>query len=350
MDGLDRVARQPAIALQPVVDPAAWYDEDLNRTGAGVYQWEPGEIADIEAAMSAFEKSGEDLIAVGRDNFPLGRAQPKMAAIREELVEGLGFALIHGLPVPEYSKRQAAIVFLGLGAHLGRAVSQNYNGHILGHVKDLGFNQFTDNTARAYHSSNELGYHSDSCDVVGLFCLHEAMRGGISRITSGLTIYNEMLKRRPELAEALAQDFYFDRRGEVPEGKARTWKLPVFSFHDGYLSVKGGRTYIMSAQRFEEVPPMTDHQQEGLDYCEELGLELTHHQEFRPGDIQFLNNHVIAHSRTEIEDWPEEERKRHLYRLWLDVENIRPLDAGFMERINGIVVPGMTLKAPLEAE
>jgi hypothetical protein len=349
MDGLT-TTRKPAVPLEPVVDPAGWYDAELNRTGAGVYDWTAAEIGDIEAALTAFETSGKDLVEITRDDFKLGSAQAKAESIRHELVDGLGFALIHGLPVKNYSRQQAAIIFLGLSCHIGRPVSQNYNGHILGHVKDLGFDQRTDPTARAYHSRNELSFHSDSCNVVGLFCLHEAMKGGVSRITSAITIYNEMLKRRPELAAALAQPLHHDRRGEVPEGKARTWTLPIFCFLDGYLSVNGGRTYILSAQRFPEVPRMTDHQLEGLDYYEELGAELTHLQEFNPGDLQFLNNHVIVHSRTEFEDWPEEERKRHLYRGWLEVDDIRPLDPGFMERINGIVVPGMRLKAPLEAE
>ncbi|MDA0241295.1 MAG: TauD/TfdA family dioxygenase [Proteobacteria bacterium] len=349
-DGQGRVARRPAVPLEPAVDPAAWYDGDITRTGAGTYQWETEEIADIEAALERFEASGKDLVELGRDDFPLHAAKPKMERIKNELVDGLGFALVHGLPVANYTKRQSAIIFLGLGAHIGRAVSQNYNGHILGHVKDLGFSRALDSTVRAYHTSDELDFHSDSCDVVGLYCLHEAKRGGTSRITSAVTIYNEMLKRRPELAAAMAEIFYHDRRGEVPEGMDRTWQLPIFCFKDGYLSIKSGRHYIIAAQRFPEVPRMSDHQREGLDYYEELGLELEHHQEFRPGDIQFLNNHVIVHSRSEFEDWPEEERKRHLYRLWLEVENIRPLDPGFMTRINGIVVPGMTLKAPLEAE
>ena len=36
-----------------------------------------------------------------------------------------------------------------------------------------------------------------------------------------------------------------------------------------------------------------------------------------PGDLQFMNNHVMLHSRTTFEDYEEEERKRLLYRLWL---------------------------------
>ena len=35
------------------------------------------------------------------------------------------------------------------------------------------------------------------------------------------------------------------------------------------------------------------------------------------GDIQFLNNHLIVHSRDDYEDWPEPERRRHLVRMLL---------------------------------
>jgi alpha-ketoglutarate-dependent taurine dioxygenase len=36
------------------------------------------------------------------------------------------------------------------------------------------------------------------------------------------------------------------------------------------------------------------------------------------GDMQFVNNSAILHSRTEYEDNPVKARKRHLLRLWLD--------------------------------
>ena len=39
--------------------------------------------------------------------------------------------------------------------------------------------------------------------------------------------------------------------------------------------------------------------------------------DFRPGDIQLLNNAVILHSREAYDDYDEPERKRHLLRLWL---------------------------------
>ena len=51
---------------------------------------------------------------------------------------------------------------------------------------------------------------------------------------------------------------------------------------------------------------------------------------FRPGDIQFLNNHVTLHTRTAFTDHENDELKRHLLRLWLSPPNNRALDKGFM--------------------
>ena len=39
---------------------------------------------------------------------------------------------------------------------------------------------------------------------------------------------------------------------------------------------------------------------------------------FEPGDIQWLNNSVILHSRGHFFDYAEEDRKRLLPRLWLN--------------------------------
>jgi alpha-ketoglutarate-dependent taurine dioxygenase len=36
-----------------------------------------------------------------------------------------------------------------------------------------------------------------------------------------------------------------------------------------------------------------------------------------PGDIQFLNNRTTIHGRTDYEEWPEPERQRIMFRLWL---------------------------------
>ena len=35
--------------------------------------------------------------------------------------------------------------------------------------------------------------------------------------------------------------------------------------------------------------------------------------DFAPGEIQFVDNRTLGHSRTEYEDWPEPAKKRHSY-------------------------------------
>jgi hypothetical protein len=79
---------------------------------------------------------------------------------------------------------------------------------------------------------------------------------------------------------------------------------------------------------------------------------------FRPGDMQFLHNHQILHSRNDFENWPEPERHRHLLRLWLAPREGRPLPEVFAPRYGsvtpgergGIVVSGTMPKVVLEAE
>ena len=50
--------------------------------------------------------------------------------------------------------------------------------------------------------------------------------------------------------------------------------------------------------------------------------------EFEPGDMQFLNNHVIYHGRSPFEDDAATGHDRLLLRLWLSMPNARALPVG----------------------
>ena len=54
--------------------------------------------------------------------------------------------------------------------------------------------------------------------------------------------------------------------------------------------------------------------------------------DFRPGDIQFLNNRVVLHSRTDFVDHDEATRRRLLLRLWLRTPGYDELPAYFKPR------------------
>lgn len=62
--------------------------------------------------------------------------------------------------------------------------------------------------------------------TAALLALHNAKEGGLSSWTSSVSVHNEIVRRRPELAEVLAGPWFFDRKGEVPEGKKPFFEIP----------------------------------------------------------------------------------------------------------------------------
>ncbi|BBK40695.1 hypothetical protein STVA_07150 [Allostella vacuolata] len=340
----------------PQAGAAAWYGPDQARRADWLVTLDPSEVDEVEAAVRRLADA--DIAAIGREDFPLPGLGPRLAVVLADVLHGRGFALLRGLPVDRWSLREAAVAFFGIGAHLGRARSQNARGHVLGHVRDLGLKS-DDPNVRIYQTSERQTYHTDSCDVVALLCLKTARAGGLSTLVSSSTIWNEMRRRRPDLLRLLLEPIATDRRGEVPAGMKPYFSIPVFSWHEGHLTAIYQRQYIDSAQRFPDAPRLTQAHVEALDLFDALANDpaLHLHMEFRPGDVQLVHNHTLLHDRTAFDDWPEPERRRHLLRLWLACPGARPLPPAFAERYGsveigdrgGVLVPGTRLHAPLEA-
>jgi hypothetical protein len=336
---------KPSVAMEPIVDSCAWYPQDLAGTDAWIYRLSGEEIAEIEGAVAAVEARGLALMEVDRQAFPLPRFARVLADVRSELMDGRGMAVIRGLPTEGRTRLQLATAYWGVGSYLGRPMSQNAQGHLLGHVKDIGADY---TKTRGYGSNAELAYHCDRCDIAALLCLHPAKSGGLYSITSSATIYNEMLKRRPELAKELLWQFYMTRNAEIVIGETQPFaRLPVFSFHEGYFTARGAGTTVEKAQKLPGVPKLTPAQREAIDMYRVLAAELHLDSGFEAGDMTFVMSHVTVHSRTEFEDWPEENRKRHLLRLWLN-NGERPLSEENRRENAGIIVEKTVLQTPLE--
>src|SRR5688500_1231523 len=304
---------------EPVAGKAVWNGRELPRRDDWIRHFSADELSDIAAAVHSFIKTGLALQSVSREHFPLPRLGPVLREILAELLEGRGFILLRGLPVERMTREEQAIAYLGLGSWLGGFRSQNAKGHLLGHVKDLGLD-IQDPRVRYYQTNRGLEYHTDSADVVGLLCLQSAKAGGESYLASSMTVYNEVLARRPDLVPALFEPYPTDRRGEVPEGMQPWFDIPIFHRHAGKLSCIYVRQYIESAQQhFPEARRLTSAQYEAMDLMDELCNDPALHlaMDFRPGDVQLLHNHQILHSRGDFENWPEPGRHRHLLRMWV---------------------------------
>ena len=345
-----------------VCDGSAWYGADMVKRKDWIEHFGEEEVAEVERVVREVESrvelaSSGELAAITAKDVAVPEVSRRLKRVLEEVLNGRGFVLIKGLPVECWTRRQAALAFLAIGVQMGGLRMQNAEGHLLGHVQDMGRSSDDPNT-RIYQTRERQTHHTDSCDVVALMCLQKAKSGGLSSLVSSTTIFNEMRRRRPDLLKVLMEPIETDRRGEVPEGSKPYFTIPVFNYHDGLVSAIYQRQYIESARRFPGVAPLTPIQIEALDLLDQLANDpsLNLMMELEPGDIQLVHNHTILHDRTAFEDHAEPDRKRHLLRLWLAPPGARKLPETYAERFGsttpgdrgGVNVAGATPKIPLE--
>lgn len=336
----------------------AWRGPEMAARDNWVHAFSAAQLGELEAAADSVAE--RDIATLCSGDFHLPTLDPVLARIRADVVNGRGFCLLRGIPVAEWTLKQTARAYWAIGSRIGVPVAQNRVGSILGHVTDVGGDADHPNQ-RGHQSRDALPFHTDiGAEIVGLLCLHGAQSGGESGLVSAAALWNELVDTRPDLADLLTQPFFFDRRGEEVAGQDPWYELPVFMPTDDHVISCYVPRFIRSAQRFERLPRLTDRQSEALDLVQHLAddprfkLEM----DFRPGDIQLVNNLVLLHSRTEYEDWQEPARRRHLLRLWLSIPDGWPLPDALHARYGtdpetgrplGInLPPDVTLNAPLE--
>jgi hypothetical protein len=312
---------------EPIQGPANWRAAQIAASDEWVHPFTPAELAEIDAALRHAQSLGRTISEVKASDFPLPTVSALFARGRERLEEGCGMQLYRGIDVSRYSKQELRLMYWAFGVHLGTPVSQSMHGDVLGDVRDQG-TQLDGPNGRGYTTNRQLGCHTDSCDVVGLFVLRTAKSGGASKLASSVAVHNEMLRLRPDLQEIMYQPFWWSWQGQEPEGAPPVYPQPVFTEWRGKFSCRYVRTHINSAQRYDDVPRLTPQQLEALDLFSALSVseEFSYSMMFEPGDIQLLNNHVTLHARSEFEDFDEPDRKRHLLRMWMSVPNSRELN------------------------
>ncbi|HWP64659.1 MAG TPA: TauD/TfdA family dioxygenase [Candidatus Limnocylindria bacterium] len=310
-----------AIVREPLDGPAAWRGEALRSSRDWIVELGRAETEELEAAARRVRERRLAMEALERDDAPLPGLAPCIAAWRRELDGGRGFLLLRGLPVGAWGDELSALAYWILGLHLGRPGAQNPQGHLLGHVVDTG-EDASHPFVRRYRTAGDIAYHCDLADAVGLLCLSAARRGGASRIVSSVTVYNELLARRPDLVARLYEPFRLDTRNEQGRG-GPAW-IPVIPCRaaGGRLRTFYHSDYFRSVVRHPDVPPFTAEERGLLDLYEAIAAEpaLRLDMQFVPGDVQLISNHTVLHARTAYEDEPAAGAKRHLLRLWLSFD------------------------------
>jgi len=308
--------------------PAAWIGRDLQQRTDWMHRLTAAELDELDAAIVALGGSGKPIGSITAADYPLRELGASIRRWRHTLESGRGFFLVRGFPARRYSEEQAALAFWIVGAHLGDPVSQNSDGDLLGHVRDTGARPNSLET-RLYKTRAELTFHTDGADIIGLFCLRTAKAGGISRIASSVAVYNEIVRRRPDLAPLLFDKFPNYMPGpQGMAGRGSVFKYPIVTIDDDLFRMLFLGWYIRDSQSLPETPRLTPQQLELVDLLEQIPNEpgMALDMQFAEGDMQFLKNSVILHARTGYEDAAAPDEKRHLLRLWLRATSFRDGD------------------------
>jgi hypothetical protein len=306
---------------EPVDGPAGWRGPEIAGRDDWRFRLDASHVDELCAALARAEATGKPTGELTADDFPLPTLAAEVARWRAEVQDGRGFQVVSGVPVERWSEEQAGRAFWCLGLHMGRPGAQNPQGDLLGHVIDTG-EDAEDPFVRLYRTASNIAYHCDAADVVGLLCLKRARKGGASRIVSSVSVYDELLARRPDLVDRLYEPFLLDVRNEDRKGELRFLPIPPCRYADGRLRTFYHSDYFRSVQRFDDVPEFTEDERALLDLYEAIASspELYLDMDLEPGDVQWLSNHVILHARTAYEDHDDPAERRHLLRLWLSIE------------------------------
>ncbi len=332
---------------QTVSEQATWRGDEVEDT-QWRYQLSELEIKELDLATQAAINKGLEATGFGKSDFVLPILGPRLAEVVDAVENGIGFALLQGVPVQEYDEQTLKVMYWGLGCHFGQPISQNSRGERLAEVSDRG-NSYNDRNTRGFASNAELQPHMDTSDMTTLLCVRTAKQGGRSRVVSASQVFNTILSEHPEYLAPLFEGFYNDLRGEGPTAdinELTRQRVPVFSYYANRLSCSFNLRMIDNGEMKSGVA-LSALAREALEFTREVSLREENGVRFtmQPGDIQLVSNYSVFHSRDQFEDYDDPAQRRCLYRLWVNLENGRPLAPRFADRYNtgprgGVAVGG----------
>lgn len=308
--------------------PAVWTGAELARDPGWRVLLGSAERDGLLAGLAAVQGKGLHLPQVTADDFPLDAALQALAGrIRADVRDGRGFILLSGFPVEGRSLDEIRLMYWGLSQHLGTCISQDPRAALVADVMDRG--QGRKKLTRGYGSKRFTPLHVDLGDVVGLLCIRQAAGGAATTLASSGTVYNAFLRDHPALLPQLEAGFRWDRFGEQSpwEPPVSPQAIPVFSWAGDQLSCRYNRTWMVSAF-IREGRSLSNSETLLFDYFDKVAQENCLEVPLGPGEVYFANNYTVLHGRAEYDEDDEMSYfdKRHLLRIWIQMEGLRQID------------------------
>ncbi|RMZ86330.1 hypothetical protein DV736_g6445, partial [Chaetothyriales sp. CBS 134916] len=306
-----------------VNSPACWSGDTL-KAAEIVRTLSQKHIKEIESALAHLKGLNISKNDIGPDSFPLPTVQKELRAMAEDVHNGRGISILRGLDPANYAFEDNVLLYAGIASYIGATRGkQDKDGNVLVHIKNVGAKVAPDEKIQSPYANNVQPFHNDLGDMVVMYCMDQAASGGISRVASAATIYNELASTRPDLiAEMAAPNWVFDKH----DNTGAFYKRPIV-FYDAatqrafFCFSRRQLTGSTVSPRPAHFPALTEAQAEALDA---VHFSADHHSlniQLEKGDMQFINNLALFHAREAFKDGADSQ-KRHLIRMWLRNEDL----------------------------
>jgi hypothetical protein len=309
--------------IEPIDGKRVWRRADVEDKTDWIQRVSPEVCADLHDAVADAKRRGRDFSNLDFEVYDYASLSALADDVRAALRHGYGFYLLKGLPFDGIPIDDLKMMMQVLGHHIGLVGPQFEKPRWIGEVTDTGPGK----KHFYYHRGGPLPMHMDPVDVVGLWCVRAAKRGGESGISSSMALHNEILRTRPDLVEILYRGYRYIKVHDAKnrdQGRLTDHYCPIFADIGGETICSFLPSVIEMAAE-EGLVKLSPLETEALEYFKELAgsTEFRFDMHFEPGDLQFLNNRAILHNRLDYEDYPEPERRRLLLRLWLTMPGWR---------------------------
>ncbi len=310
-------------SMRPIAGPSAWRRADLCPEDYCI-RLSPACLDEIRRVADELREFPLPTIVRRPEDFAWPACRAAMAEVRRILNHGVRFAIVDRLPVDELDGEAATAVYWLLAAMVARPVAQKLDGTLIYDVLDTGRKALPGSGVRPDQTNIEIKFHTDNAynttppEHVSLLCLKPAKSGGHSRVSSFHALHNALLERHPDSLQRLYRPFWFDRQREYHPDDSPIFSAPVFTADTGEVlarysthQIRGG--YALKAEPLDNEGATAVAALLDLFDDETLSADF----DLGPGQMQFVNNRVLGHSRSEFEDHDDPASRRHLVRLWL---------------------------------
>lgn len=276
------------------------------------------EVSEVRAGLRHFNSLELYGSEVSPNTFPLPTLGQKLLRLAADIHSGKGFAAIRGLQPDEFSPEDNVLIFLGISSYIGaKRGRQDEDGNMLMHIRDAKLSKTPQHDRPIRYSARASTFHTDTfCDILALQTRSCALEGGRNILASSWTVYNKLMATHPEVCELLAQPIWpFDSRGKFFESSTR----PLLFYHGGRVMMNLAREPLLGLEgvrRPAGLATLTQAQRDALDLVETIATQNQIVLNAEPGDLLFINNHAVLHSREAFSDAPRTPA-RYLVRAWL---------------------------------